>query len=199
MAPSASLRAGVRTGLEVLIDEEPWRIQGKKIGLVTNQSAVTADLQHAVPLLYAGRGWKLLRCSVRDGIWGRRRTCACGALVESATKLPRVRVYGESERISNRPRRPQRARALGSTWHNRLGYYTFITRCHLHARIGASACPSVLDVPTRSTALISSTSRERVLEFRRHVPAAKRHGLTAGELARYFNKTFNGTRLTVVP
>jgi uncharacterized protein YbbC (DUF1343 family) len=51
----------VRTGLEVLINDEPWRIQGKKIGLVTHQSAVTSDLQHALPLLHAGRGWKLIR------------------------------------------------------------------------------------------------------------------------------------------
>ena len=49
----------VRPGLEVLIDD-PRPIAGKKIGLVTNQSAVTSDLRHAVRLLHAGRGWKLI-------------------------------------------------------------------------------------------------------------------------------------------
>ena len=45
----------VRTGLEVLLDD-PHPIAGKRIGLVTNQSAVTGDLRHAVRLLHAGRG-----------------------------------------------------------------------------------------------------------------------------------------------
>ena len=40
----------VRPGLEVLLDE-PQPIRGKRIGLVTNQSAVTSDIRHAVRLL----------------------------------------------------------------------------------------------------------------------------------------------------
>ena len=40
----------VLPGLEVLIDEEPWRIQGKRIGLVTNQSGVTRDLLLECPV-----------------------------------------------------------------------------------------------------------------------------------------------------
>ena len=61
----------VRPGLEVLIFDEPWRIQGKRIGLVTHHSAVTSDLQHSVRLLNAGRGWKLTALfGPEHGIWG---------------------------------------------------------------------------------------------------------------------------------
>ena len=67
----------VLPGLEVLIDDEPWRIQGKKIGLVTNQSAVTNDFQHAVRLLQAGRGWKLTTLfGPEHGIWGEAQDMA---------------------------------------------------------------------------------------------------------------------------
>src|SRR5205085_11425806 len=60
----------VRPGLEVLLDD-PHPIAGKKIGLVTNQSAVTSDLRHAVRVLQAGRGWKLTALfGPEHGIWG---------------------------------------------------------------------------------------------------------------------------------
>ena len=58
----------VRPGLEVLVNDEPWRIQGKNIGLVTNQSAVTSDFQHAVALLHAAvrlLGWTAARAMNR--------------------------------------------------------------------------------------------------------------------------------------
>ncbi|PYQ46818.1 MAG: hypothetical protein DMF59_20610 [Acidobacteria bacterium] len=67
---SGEASVSVRPGLEVLLDD-PRPIAGKKIGLVTNQSAVTSDLRHAVRVLHAGRGWKLIALfGPEHGIWG---------------------------------------------------------------------------------------------------------------------------------
>ena len=66
----------VTPGLEVLLDE-PKLLLGKRIGLVTNQSAVTHDLRHAVRLLHAGRGWKLTALfGPEHGIWGEAQDMA---------------------------------------------------------------------------------------------------------------------------
>ena len=60
----------VLPGLEVLMDE-PSLLHGKRIGLVTNQSGVTRNLQHAVKLLHSGRGWKLTALfGPEHGVWG---------------------------------------------------------------------------------------------------------------------------------
>src|SRR5437016_3326364 len=68
--PSSFDSSMVRPGLEVLIDD-PRPLLGKRIGLVTNQSAVASDLQHAVRLLHAGRGWQLTALfGPEHGIWG---------------------------------------------------------------------------------------------------------------------------------
>src|SRR4028119_2380330 len=96
----------VLPGLEVLIDEEPWRIQGKRIGLVTNQSAVTRDLRHAVKLLQAGRGWKLTALfGPEHGIWGEAQDMA--HIDHSTDPLTGLPVSG--------PRQEERGRRNGET------------------------------------------------------------------------------------
>ena len=89
----------VLPGLEVLIDEEPWRIQGKRVGLVTNQSAVTRDLTHGVRLLHAGRGWKLTALfGPEHGIWGEAQDMAhIDHSTDPVTGLPVYSLYGKSE------------------------------------------------------------------------------------------------------
>jgi len=103
----------VLPGLEVLIDEEPWRIQGKRIGLVTNQSAVTRDLSHAVKLLLAGRGWKLVALfGPEHGIWGEAQDMAhVDHSTDPLTGLPVYSLYGKSE-SDLAPRREVKRRAV---------------------------------------------------------------------------------------
>ena len=72
--------------------EDPRPIAGKGIGLVTNQSAVTSDLQHAVNLLAAGRGWKLTTLfGPEHGIWGEAQDMA--HVTDSVDPLTGLRVY----------------------------------------------------------------------------------------------------------
>ena len=89
----------VRPGLEVLLDH-PQPILGKQIGLVTNQSAVTSDLRHAVRLLQAGRGWKLTTLfGPEHGIWGEAQDMAhVDHSVDPMTGLTVYSLYGASEK-----------------------------------------------------------------------------------------------------
>src|SRR5438093_3462473 len=89
----------VRTGLEVLLDD-PHPIAGKRIGLVTNQSAVTGDLRHAVRLLHAGRGWKLVTLfGPEHGIWGEAQDMAhVDHSIDPLTGLTVYSLYGGSEK-----------------------------------------------------------------------------------------------------
>src|SRR5260370_31842123 len=92
----------VRPGLEVLLDD-PRPIAGKKIGLVTNQSAVTSDLRHAVRLLHSGRGWKLTTLfGPEHGIWGEAQDMAhVDHSVDPMTGLTVYSLYG-ADRKSTR-------------------------------------------------------------------------------------------------
>jgi len=198
----------VRTGLEVLISDEPSRIQGKKIGLVTNQSAVTADLQHAVPLLHAGRGWKLTTLfGPEHGIWGEAQDMAhVEHSVDPATKLPVYSLYGESEE-DLKPRRDVLKtldalvidlQDIGSR------YYTFIYTMAICMREAAPIGLPVLVLdrpnPIDGAHLEGNIREEKYSSFVGMFPLPTRHGMTAGELARYFNKMFDlNCDLTVVP
>ena len=198
----------VRTGLEVLINDEPWRIQGKKIGLVTHQSAVAANLQHAVALLGAGRGWKLTTLfGPEHGIWGEAQDMA---QVEHSTDplsaLPVYSLYGKSE-DDLKPRREVLGRLealvidlqdIGSR------YYTFVYTMAICMREAAAIGLPVIVLdrpnPIDGVHLEGNIREEKYSSFVGMFPLPTRHGMTAGELARYFNRTFNlNCDLTVVP
>src|SRR5215212_6758014 len=87
----------VHPGLEVLLDD-PRPIVGKRIGLVTNHAAVTGDLRHAVRMLHAGRGWKLVALfGPEHGIWGEAQDRAQSEqTVDPLTGLPVHSLYGNS-------------------------------------------------------------------------------------------------------
>ncbi|HUO83590.1 MAG TPA: exo-beta-N-acetylmuramidase NamZ domain-containing protein, partial [Thermoanaerobaculia bacterium] len=87
----------IQPGLEVLL-EDPKPILGKKIGLVTNQSAVSRDLRHAVKLLQAGRGWTLTTLfGPEHGIWGEAQDMEhVEDTRDPLTGLPVHSLYGSS-------------------------------------------------------------------------------------------------------
>ena len=198
----------VRTGLEVLIHDEPGQIQGKNIGLVTNQSAVTSDLQHAVPLLAAGRGWKLTTLfGPEHGIWGEAQDMAhVDHSKDPVTGLPVYSLYGKSEE-DLKPRRDVLEKLdtlvidlqdIGSR------YYTFIYTMAICMREAAAIGLPVIVLdrpnPIDGTHLEGNIREDKYSSFVGMFPLPTRHGMTAGELARYFNSEFKlNCDLTVIP
>lgn len=189
----------VRPGLEVLINDEPWHIQGKRIGLVTNQSAVTRDLQHAVSLLQAGRGWKLTTLfGPEHGIWGEAQDMAhVEHSTDPASGLPVYSLYGRSEE-DLKPRREvlKTLEALVIDLQD-IGsrYYTFIYTMALCMREAAPIGLPVIVLdrpnPIDGVHLEGNIREEKYSSFVGMFPLPTRHGMTAGELALYFNKVFN--------
>lgn len=188
----------VRPGLEILIDD-PAPIRGKRIGLVTNQSAVTGDLQHAVMLLHAGRAWKLTTLfGPEHGIWGEAQDMAhVEHSTDPVTGLPVYSLYGKSEKdLEPRQDVLKTLEALVIDLQD-IGarYYTFIYTMALCMRAAAPlALPViVLDRPNPIDGIhVEGNIREdKYSSFVGMFPLPTRHGMTAGELAGYFNKTFH--------
>jgi uncharacterized protein YbbC (DUF1343 family) len=197
----------VQPGLEVLL-EDPKPILGRRIGLVTNQSAVTRDLRHAVRLLHAGRGWKLAALfGPEHGIWGEEQDMAhVGHSYDPLTGLEVHSLYGKSKEDLEPPREVLRQldalvidlQDIGSR------YYTFIYTMALCMRAAAPLGIPVIVLdrpnPIDGNHLEGNLREERYSSFVGMFALPTRHGMTAGELARYFNAQFNlGCDLTVVP
>jgi uncharacterized protein YbbC (DUF1343 family) len=197
----------VRPGLEVLLDE-PQPILGKRLGLVTNQSAVTSDLRHAVRLLHAGRGWKLTTLfGPEHGIWGEAQDMAhVDHSVDPMTGLTVYSLYGASENdLAPRRELLKNLDALVIDLQD-IGsrYYTFIYTMALCMRTAAEAGVQVIVLdrpnPIDGAHLEGNIREEKYSSFVGMFPLPTRHGMTAGELARYFNKQFNlNCDLVVVP
>lgn len=197
---------GVTPGLEVLV-EDPKPILGKSIGLVTHQSAVTSDLRHSMSLLHAGRGWKLVQLfGPEHGIWGQEQDMAhVEDSSDPLTDLPVHSLYGSSRERLAPPRELLESidaividlQDIGSR------YYTFIYTMGLCMQAAAPLGTEVivLDRPNPIDGIhLEGNLREEGYEsFVGLFPLPTRHGMTAGELARYFNKRFElDCHLTVV-
>ena len=197
----------VRPGLEVLLDD-PRPIAGKKIGLVTNQSAVTSDLRHAVRLLHAGRGWKLIALfGPEHGIWGEAQDMeGVEQSVDPLTGLTVYSLYGRHEKdLSPRREVLKTLDALVIDLQD-IGsrYYTFIYTMALCMREAAPIGLPVIVLdrpnPIDGVHLEGNIREEKYSSFVGMFPLPTRHGMTPGELARYFNNVFKlNSNLTVIP
>lgn len=197
----------VQPGLELLL-ENPAPISGRRIGLVTNQSAITRDLRHAVPLLANGRGWELAALfGPEHGIWGEAQDMAhVENSTDPLTGLPVWSLYGSSHEQLSPPEEVLRGldalvidlQDIGSR------YYTFIYTMALCMRAAAPLGLSVIVLdrpnPIDGIHLEGNIREEKYSSFVGMFPLPTRHGMSAGELARYFNARFElGCDLTVVP
>jgi uncharacterized protein YbbC (DUF1343 family) len=197
----------VQTGLEVLLDD-PRPIAGKNIGLVTNQSAVTSDLRHVVDLLHRGRGWKLTTLfGPEHGIWGEAQDMAhVDHSTDPLTGLTVYSLYGASEKdLAPRRELLHNLDALVIDLQD-IGsrYYTFIYTMALCMREAAQAGVQVIVLdrpnPIDGIHFEGNIREEEFSSFVGMFPLPTRHGMTAGELARYFNRTFEPQcDLVVVP
>jgi len=197
----------VQTGLEVLLDD-PRPIAGKNIGLVTNQSAVTSDLRHVVDLLHRGNGWKLTTLfGPEHGVWGEAQDMAhVDHSVDPMTGLTVYSLYGASE--NDLAPRQELLRGLDALVIDLqdIGsrYYTFIYTMALCMREAARAGVQVIVLdrpnPIDGVHLEGNIREDRFSSFVGMFALPTRHGMTIGELAHYFNKTFNlDCDLVVVP
>lgn len=195
--------APVKTGLEVLVRDGFPQLQGKRVGLVTNHSAVTPDRTSIIDVVAAGRGFRLVALfSPEHGIRGTQDANVASGKDEK-TGLPIHSLYGKTRKPT--PEMLQDLDLLVFDIQD-IGarYYTYISTLALVMEAAKENGKAVL-VLDRPNAIGGDAVEGPILEeglrgsFIGYFGLPTRHGMTLGELARLYNSEFKiGCRLDVV-
>ena len=208
--PLASVVAPkVTLGVEVLLAERPALVAGKRVGLIANQASVDGALTPtAVRLSRDPRVNPPVRSltlfAPEHGLWGARRAGKGVAdAVDPVTGAPVTSLFGRHKAPT-----PEALAALDVLVFDLQDIgsrtYTFTTTMGFAMRAAARAhIPFVvLDRPNPLGGLLMEGPLlpDRWRSFVGFGPVPVVHGLTAGELARYYNEVMGlGCDLTVVP
>lgn len=180
----------VRNGIDVLRRQGFAELAGKRVGLVTNQTGSAADGASTIDLLHKSGVCKLVALfSPEHGIRGVLET-GVASTVDEVTGLPIYSLYGETLRP-----RPEMLEGLDALVYDiqdvGVRFYTFSTTLAYCMEEAAHAKVPfyVLDRPNP----LGGLSVEGPMldadktSFVGYMPLPVRHGMTLGELARYFN------------
>jgi len=184
----------VLNGIDVLRSQNFQALEGKRVGLITNHTGLAADGTATIDLLHQSEVCELVALfSPEHGIRG----VADGKVdstVDQATGLQIHSLYGETRRPTLQMLRGIEAlvfdiQDVGAR------FYTYITTMAYCMEAAAEAhIPFyVLDRPNP----IGGVQVEGPMldsdktSFVGYMPLPIRHGMTLGELARYFNRYFN--------
>lgn len=204
----AILLAKVTPGIDRLLTSEfTHLLKGKRVGLVCNQTSVNKNMQHAVDILSsqaALHDFKLQTLFAPEhGIYGEQYA---GDAVEDTQTAGGIKVFS----LHGKTRRPTAAmlkdidllifdiQDIGSR------SYTFISTLFyvMEEATKAHIPVVVLDRPNpiNGTVIDGPLLEDKWRSFVGYINVPYCHGMTIGELARYFNAEYNlSCALTVVP
>lgn len=205
---AAVSRADVVPGLEVLLRDSAHLVRGKRVGFITNQTAVTSSGESGIDLLYQSPQINLVALFGPEH--GLRGTEQDGVIIESGrdakTGLPIFSLYGKTQRPT-----PEMLKGVDILLFDMQDIgarpYTFVwTMAMAMEAAAAQKIPFVvLDRPNPITGrmegpLMQMEMRTVGQPITGYFPVPLRHGMTVGEIARYVNEEFDiGANLTVVP
>ena len=195
-------------GAEVLLADSIHLLRGKRVGLITNHTAVTRDRRSVIDVLHAAPGVRLVALySPEHGLRGNvdgGEHISSGR--DSRTGLPVFSLYGATERPTAAMLRGVDV-LLFDIQDIGARPYTYVwTMTFAMEEAAKRGIPFiVLDRPNPVTARVEGPLMQ--WEMRRRgplitgaYPVPLRHGLTSGELARYVNAEYGiGAKLTVIP
>jgi uncharacterized protein YbbC (DUF1343 family) len=198
----------VLPGVSVLLRDSLHLVEGRRVGFLTNQSAVTPAGESAIDLLHADPRVNLVALygpehGLRGGIEGGEKI---EGGVDERTGLTVHSLYGQVQRPT-----PEMLRGVDVLLFDMQDIgarpYTFVWTMAMAMEAAAEqGIPFVvLDRPNPITARVEGPLME--MEMRRvaqpitgYYPVPLRHGMTVGEIALYVNEEFGvGARLHVVP
>ncbi len=208
VSEAPALDLPVRPGVEVLLDDSLHLVRDRRVGFLTNHSAVTRDGRSAIDLLHERPDVNLVALygpehGLRGGIEG-------GVRIEDArderTGLPIYSLYGAVQRPT-----PEMLSGIDVLVFDMQDIgarpYTFIWTMAMAMEAAAEqGLPFiVLDRPNPITDRLEGPVME--MEMRNvgqpitgYYPVPLRHGMTMGEMAWYVNEEFDvGADLTVIP
>ncbi len=189
--------ARVLTGLDRLLADPALlkELEGKSLGLLVNPTSVTADLTHAIDALLA-KNVRIVRLfGPEHGVRGEAQDME--SVVEDRdpiTGIPTVSLYGHTLESLQPTAAELRGLDLVIADIQDIGsrYYTYVYSIGLMMEAcGRVDIPVwVLDRPNPigGLAVEGNTVLDGYRSFVGMQPIAVRHGMTAGELAKYFSK-----------
>jgi uncharacterized protein YbbC (DUF1343 family) len=183
-------------------------VRGRRVGLITNHTAVTADGRSAIDLLHRSPGVNLVALFAPEH--GIRGNVDGGVGIrggrDERTGLPIFSLYGSTQRPT-----PAMLRGIDVLLFDMQDIgarpYTYVWTMAMAMEEAARArIPFVvLDRPNPITGvaqgpLMQLEMRNRGMPITGYFPVPLRHGMTAGEIARYVNGEYRiGVKLAVVP
>jgi len=194
----------VKPGLEVLLEQKLGLVRGKRVGVITNHSAVTRDLAHIVDVLL-GAGLKVT--ALYGPEHGVRGDIADGKEIPSGkdprTGIPVFSLYGPTKKPT-----PEMLAGVDVILYDlqdvgaRFYTYTYTMSYVMQACAENRKQFIVLDRPNPITgiAVEGNMLQPGFGSFIGLHPMPIRHGMTIGELAAYFNDELHfGADLEIVP
>jgi uncharacterized protein YbbC (DUF1343 family) len=207
-APQSADDAAPLPGIDVLLRDSLQLVQGKRVGLITNHTAVTRDGRSDIDVLFNTPGVKLTALfapehGIRGQVDGGE---SIGNGRDTKTGVPVYSLYGATERPTSAMLRNVDV-LLYDIQDIGARPYTYVwTMTFAMEEAAKRGIPFiVLDRPNPVTSRAEGPLMH--WEMRTHgplitgaYPVPLRHGLTTGELARYVNSEYHlGAQLTVVP
>lgn len=193
-----------RTGLDNLLLSQAERFRGKRIGLITNPSAVDAKMRPAYQRIYEHPSLNLVALYAPEhGLFSSAEAGEkVGRTVEPLFKLPVYSLYGKT-RIPTPEMLKDIDVLIFDIQDIGIRSYTYIYTMANAMKAAARDNKEfvVLDRPNplNGETVEGNVTREPFYSFVGMYPIAYRHGMTAGELAAMFNEAFGiQAKLTVI-
>lgn len=196
-------RPEFRLGNEVLFSRYYHLIQGKRVGLITNQSGVNRAGRSTIDVLASDPGVRLVALfGPEHGIDG---TATAGAYVESyvhpTLRIPVYSLYGATRTPTAAMLRDVEV-LLYDVQDIGARTYTYVSTLNYAMRAAAQHGVRVVVLdrpnPLGGETVEAPVAEDRFLTFVGVDNLPMAHGMTAGELARFFNRKI-GCDLVVVP
>ncbi|MBI1896461.1 MAG: DUF1343 domain-containing protein [Acidobacteria bacterium] len=192
-AATHALAARVKTGLEVLIEQDFAPLKGMRVGVITAHTGVTEDRRRIIDVLAHAPGVKLTAIFTPEhGLEGTREDRNIGDGIDRQTGVPVYSLYNEG-RYRPTPEMLEHVDALVyDIQQNGARFLTRITTLGytLEAAAQKRIPYFVLDRPNgiNGVDVGGPPLDEKYVSFVGYMPGLPiRHGMTAGELANLYN------------
>ncbi|HUK48777.1 MAG TPA: serine hydrolase [Terriglobales bacterium] len=198
--------ASVLTGIDVLESQGFALLQGKRIGVLTNQTGVDSQGHRTIDVLAHAQGVQVTAIfSPEHGVTGELDTTKVGNTRDAATGIPVYSVYGGSDQARRPP--PDVLKQLDAVVFDLqdagVRFYTYETTLGYFLEGAAKAGIQIIVLdrpdPIGGDFVQGPMSQPGMENFGNYGPIPVRHGMTMGELAQMFNIEHNiHAKLTVV-
>ena len=191
-----SMRQPVQVGLEVLLQDVPQAMRGKRVGLICNQSSVNHTFEHAADLLHEHSGFKLTALfgpqhGIRGDVQDNMIETAHGT--DRKTGLPVHSLYSETrepteEMLEDVDVLVFDMQDVGCRIYTFV--YTLANCMRIAGRLGKPVVVCDRPNPINGVDMSGNILEPEYASFVGLFPLPTRHGMTVGELAQMFRDRF---------